>query len=196
MGGHPVAQARPRESRGAVKRTSFSEWPCSIARTVDLLGDWWTPLVLREAFYGVRRFDGFERGLGIGRNVLTQRLARLVEESILVRTPYQDRPARYEYNLTDKGRDLFGVLAVMNAWGDRWIAPDGAPVLLHHTACEHDTRATVVCEHCQQPLEARDVNARLGPGYPAALRPGALATGRFSAGSDRDHEDGRSPHVT
>jgi DNA-binding HxlR family transcriptional regulator len=178
-----------------VRRTSFSEWPCSIARTVDLLGDWWTPLVLREAFYGVRRFEGFERGLGIGRNVLTQRLTRLVEERILVRTLYQERPARYEYTLTDKGRDLFDVLAVINAWGDRWIAPDGAPVLLHHTTCDHDTRAMVVCEHCRHPLEARAVRARLGPGYPAALRPGALASGRFSYGNDQDPEDGRSPHV-
>jgi DNA-binding HxlR family transcriptional regulator len=172
-----------------VKRTSFSEWPCSIARTVDLLGDWWTPLVLREAFYGVRRFDDFERGLGIGRNVLSQRLTRLVEGGIMVRTPYQGRPARYEYTLTDKGRDLFGVLLAINAWGDRWIAPDGAPVLLHHTTCQHDTRAAVVCEHCRQPFEARDVRARLGPGYPAVLRPGALATGRFSDTSHRDLQD-------
>jgi len=182
VGRYSLAQTRPGESRSVVKRTSFSDWPCSIARTVDLLGDWWTPLVLREAFYGVRRFDGFEQGLGIGRNVLTQRLGRLVEEGILARTPYQERPPRYEYTLTEKGRDLFGVLAVINAWGDRWVVRvDGPPVVLHHATCDHDTHAAVVCEHCREPLEARDVSAQLGPGYPAALRQAALATGRFTA---------------
>lgn len=190
MGGHPLAQTRPRPNRRPVKRTSFSQWPCSIARTVDLLGDWWTPLVLREAFYGVRRFDGFERGLGIGRNVLTQRLTRLVDEGIFERTPYQTRPVRYEYTLTDKGLDLFGVLAVMNAWGDRWAAPDGAPIVLHHLACDHDTRATVVCEQCRQPLQARDIRAHLGPGYPPDLRPGAQASGRFGVAGDQFDAEG------
>ena len=77
-----------------MKRTPFADWPCSIARAVDLLGDWWTPLVLREAFYGMRRFEDIQRNLGIGRNILTQRLKRLVEEGMLVRAPYQERPQR------------------------------------------------------------------------------------------------------
>src|SRR5947209_3973489 len=104
-----------------MKRTSFATWPCSIARTMDLLGDWWTPLVLREAFRGVRRFDEFERSLGIGRNILTQRLRRLVGEGLLERRKYQDGPARYEYRLTEKGRDFYPVLAAMIRWGDRWL---------------------------------------------------------------------------
>lgn len=151
-----------------MKRTAFADWPCSLARSVDLLGDWWTPLVLREAFYGVRRFDDFQRSLGIGRNILTQRLHRLVDEGMLERRPYQDRPLRHEYVLTEKGRDFFPVVAAIVRWGDRWLAGDeGPPLLLHHTACDHDTHAEVVCSHCGEPLELREIRARPGPGHPS-----------------------------
>ena len=119
-----------------MKRTSFAKWPCSIARTVDLIGDGWTPIVLREAFYGTTRFDDFERVLGIGRNVLSQRLVRLVEEGLMERQAYQQNPPRYDYVVTQKGRELFPVLAAMMAWGDRWLAPNGPPLLFRH-----DTRA-------------------------------------------------------
>jgi DNA-binding HxlR family transcriptional regulator len=164
-----------------VKRTPFRSWPCSIARTIDLLGDWWTPLVLREAFYGTKRFDDFQRVLGIGRNILTQRLNRLVQEGIFERVPYQERPVRYEYLLTAKGRELFPVLAAINSWGDRWLASEaGIPVVLHHTSCDHDSSAVVVCSHCRAELELPDVEVRLGPGFPDRHRPAALATGRFT----------------
>jgi DNA-binding HxlR family transcriptional regulator len=158
-----------------------------VARSVDLLGDWWTPLVLRECYYGVRRFDAFQRSLGIGRNILTQRLNRLVDEGLLERRPYQDRPVRHEYLLTDKGRDFFPVIAAMVRWGDRWLAgDDGPPVVLHHTTCGHDMHAEVVCSRCGESIELRDVTADLGPGYPEPGRAGALATGR-SATSVDDH---------
>ncbi|MBF6331545.1 winged helix-turn-helix transcriptional regulator [Nocardia transvalensis] len=164
-----------------MKRTTFANWPCSVARTVDLIGDWWTPLVLREACYGTTRFDDFEKVLGLSRNVLTQRLNRLVEEDMLTRVRYQDRPPRYEYRLTDKGRDFFPVLAAIMSWGDRWLtAESGAPVVLHHTACEHDTHAEVVCAHCREPLRHSEMSAHLGPGFPDHLRESALATGRFT----------------
>jgi DNA-binding HxlR family transcriptional regulator len=163
-----------------VKRTPFADWPCSVARSVDLLGDWWTPLVLRECYYGVRRFDAFQRSLGIGRNILTQRLNRLVDEGLLERRPYHDRPVRHEYVLTDKGRDFFPVIAAIARWGDRWLAgDDGPPVVLHHTQCDHDMHAEVVCSQCGEPIELRDVTADLGPGYPGRKRP-ALAAGRFT----------------
>jgi DNA-binding HxlR family transcriptional regulator len=150
-----------------VKRTPFADWPCSIARSVDLLGDWWTPLVLRETYLGVRRFEDFQRNLGIGRNILTQRLNRLVEEGMLARRPYQERPVRHEYVLTDKGRDFYPVMAAMQAWGDRWLAgAEGPPVVLHHRRCDHDMEAEVVCSHCGEPISVRDVRARRGPGYP------------------------------
>ncbi|MTK33197.1 transcriptional regulator, partial [Nocardia seriolae] len=115
-----------------MKRTSFANWPCTVARTVDLLGDWWTPLILREAFYGAKRFDDFETTLGLSRNILTQRLTRLVEAGLLTKVPYQDRPVRHEYLLTDQGRDFFPVIAAMMAWGARYLAPaTGKPSILH-----------------------------------------------------------------
>jgi DNA-binding HxlR family transcriptional regulator len=164
-----------------VKRTRFAGWPCSIARTIDLLGDWWTPLVLREALYGTTRFDDFERTLRIGRNVLTQRLSRLVDVGILERVPYQNNPPRYDYLLTDMGRDVFPILAAIAGFGDKWLTgADGPPVVLHHTTCQHDTQAEVVCSHCRQPLHISDITTRLGPGYPARHRAAALATGRFT----------------
>lgn len=153
-----------------MKRTRFSQWPCSVARTVDLLGDWWTPLVLRESFYGVRRFDDFQRSLKIGRNILTERLKRLVDEDLLDRVPYQHKPVRHEYVLTEKGRDFFPVLMAMMRWGDRWLAEEsGPPVQLRHTRCDHEMHAEVVCSHCGEPVELRDVRARPGPGFPKAL---------------------------
>ncbi len=165
-----------------MKRTPFSGWPCSIARTVDLLGDWWTPLVLREASFGVTRFDDFQRSLHIGRNILTQRLNRLVAEGLLERVPYQQRPPRHEYVLTEKGRDVFPVLAAIARWGDRWLAGEaGPPVVFHHHPCGHATHAEVVCAVCGEPLRLEDVHAELGPGFPAGLRAGTLTTGRFTA---------------
>jgi len=166
-----------------VKRTSFAKWPCSIARTVDLVGDGWTPMVLREAYYGTTRFDDFERVLGIGRNVLSRRLGSLVEAGFLERSAYQQNPPRSDYLLTEKGRDFFPILAAMMAWGDRWVAPsEGPPMELRHRTCGHDAHARVVCEHCGEPLELDDVEARLGPGFPDRLREMALATGRFASG--------------
>jgi DNA-binding HxlR family transcriptional regulator len=144
-----------------MKRTRFSQWPCSVARTVDLLGDWWTPLVLRDAYYGVRRFDDFQRDLKIGRNILTERLNRLVDEGLLERVPYQERPVRHDYLLTDKGRDFFPVMVAMMRWGDRWLTGDeGPPVTLQHTPCDHDMHAEVVCSHCREPVRLEDVRAR------------------------------------
>ncbi|NKY89227.1 winged helix-turn-helix transcriptional regulator [Nocardia veterana] len=165
-----------------MKRTTFATWPCSVARTVDLIGDWWTPLVLREAYYGTTRFDDFERILGLSRNVLTQRLARLVAEGMLEKVRYQDRPVRFEYRLTEKGRDFFPVLTAMMRWGDRWLAPEaGPPVVIHHETCGHDTHAEVVCAQCGEPLRHGEVSSRLGPGFPSRHRESALQTGRFTA---------------
>ena len=181
-----------------MKRTEFASWPCSIARSVDLLGDWWTPLVLREAFLGVRRFDDMQRSLGIGRNVLTQRLKRLVDEGMLDRVRYQEKPDRYEYVLTDKGRDFYPVLAAMAAWGDRWLAgEEGPPVIFHHKACGHDMTAKVVCSECGEAIQVRDVRVRTadgtpmhGPGTPIRrggdLRPGQPADAADATAASTD----------
>lgn len=153
-----------------MRRTSFAQWPCSVARTMDLLGDWWTPLVLREAFYGITRFDEFQQGLGIARNTLADRLRRLVDEGLLEKRPYQSDPVRHDYVLTEMGRDFFPVLAAMSRWGDRWLAgAEGPPIDLHHERCGHVTHAEVVCEHCREPLHSSDTTMRMGPGYPPRL---------------------------
>ena len=98
-----------------MRRTRFADWDCSIARATDILGDWWTPLVVRSALLGVRRFDDFVEMLGIPRNVLTERLARLVDEGILAKVKYQERPVRYEYRLTDKGVGLYPVIVALSS---------------------------------------------------------------------------------
>jgi DNA-binding HxlR family transcriptional regulator len=155
-----------------VKRTDTSGWPCTIARSTDLLGDHWNLLLIRQACLGTRRFDDFQAALGIGRNILTRRLSRLVAEGLLARAEYQQSPPRFEYRLTDKGREVYPILAAMAAWGDRWLTgPGGTPLVLHHTACGHDMHAVVVCSECGQPLHVRQVRARAGPGYPAPAAP-------------------------
>jgi DNA-binding HxlR family transcriptional regulator len=153
-----------------MRRTRFDRWPCSIARTVDLAGDWWTPLVMREAFYGARRFDQFQQRLGLSRNVLAQRLARLVDEEMLERVPYQDRPARYEYQPTEKGRDFFTVLAAMIRWGDRWLAgPQGPPIELRNRETGEAVEPEVIDARTGQPLDIREIVAAPGPGLPGRL---------------------------
>ena len=148
-------------------RTDTSAWPCAIARTADLIGDGWTLLIMREACLGTRRFEEFQRNLGTGRNILTERLNMLVGKGLLTRVAYRDRPVRHEYRLSDKGRDVYPILAAMMAFGDKWLlGNDGPPVVLHHTAWGHDMHAVVVCSECAQPLDIRSVRARPGPGYP------------------------------
>src|SRR5207237_8476329 len=151
----------------AMKRTDTSGWPCTVARSADVLRDHWNLLLIRQACLGMRRFDDFQSALGIGRNILTQRLARLVDEGIFTKIPYQESPARYEYRLTDKGRDVYPILAAMAAWGERWLSgPEGPPLVLHHTSCDHDMHAVVVCSECDEPLDVRQVRAKAGAAYP------------------------------
>jgi DNA-binding HxlR family transcriptional regulator len=153
-----------------MRRTSFSDWHCSIARTVDLTGDWWTPLVMRAAFYGARRFEEFQRQLGLSRNVLSQRLERLVKEGMLERVPYEERPPRYEYWLTEKGRDFFTVLAAMIRWGDRWLAGDeGPPIELHDRESGARVDVEVVDSATGEPVDVDRIMATPGPGLPEEL---------------------------
>ena len=148
-----------------MKRTSFSDFNCSISRTLEIVGEWWTPLILRDVMLGVTRFDDIQRDLGIARNVLTDRLDALVEDGILERRAYQERPPRHEYALTEKGRDLAPVLLAMMAWGDRWTAgEDGAPVELQHERCGEHTTPKVTCSCCGEALELDELIAHAGPG--------------------------------
>ena len=146
-----------------MKRTDFERWPCSIARTVNVVGDWWSPLILRDIFYGNHRFDMLQSNLAISRNILNQRLVGLVEQGIVVRSMYQERPKRYEYHLTEKGAELLPVLVAMMKWGNRWQAdPDRPFVRLRHR-CGETTEGVVVCEHCGEPLTVHGLKPEPGP---------------------------------
>jgi DNA-binding HxlR family transcriptional regulator len=148
-------------------RFRYSAANCSIARTLGVVGEKWTLLILREAFYGVRRFDDFHTALGCARNLLAARLKTLVTHGLLERAAYQDDHGRgrHEYRLTDKGRDLFPVVVALMQWGDRWIADEAGPaVRLSHRDCGEPVAVQLVCEAGHAPLKARDIEATAGPG--------------------------------
>ncbi|TDW61142.1 winged helix-turn-helix transcriptional regulator [Kribbella pratensis] len=150
-----------------MQRTDFSEMACSIARTLDVMGEPWSPLILRDIFVGMSRFEQLQSDLGISRKVLTERLNHLVDRGVLERRPYDKRP-RYEYVLTGKGLELIDVLMVMVAWGDKWLAGEaGPPVLYRHHACGEVSHVELSCSHCGKPMHANDIDVLPGPGAAA-----------------------------
>jgi len=149
-----------------MERTSFSDMSCSLARSLDVATEWWTPLILRDVWTGRTRFGEIHENLGVSRRVLTDRLVRLVDEGVLTRKRYQDRPARYEYHLTDKGRELLVALLALLSWGDRWTAEEaGVPMHMRHRGCRQTFTAAVTCSECGEPLAAGDVRLEPGPGF-------------------------------
>jgi DNA-binding HxlR family transcriptional regulator len=152
-----------------MQRTRFGEMTCSIARTLDIVGEPWSPLILRNLFIGISRFDDLQRDLGISRKVLAERLKHLVEEEVLERRAYSERPPRHDYVLTGKGWELCDILLAITAWGDRWTAGDaGPPALLRHRSCGQLTHAELHCAQCGETLHARDIDVEPGPGLAAA----------------------------
>lgn len=142
---------------------------CSVARSLSVMGDRWTMLVLRNAFMAIRRFDDFQANLGVTRHVLADRLSRLVDAGVMKKVAYQDKPPRYEYRLTEMGRDLYPVLLALTSWGDKWLDEDrGAPLEYVHKSCGHKFKPTMVCSECREPLSAHDVIPVAGPGLAAA----------------------------
>lgn len=134
----------------------------SVARTLEVVGDRWSFLILREAFFGVKRYDALHDNLGIATNVLSQRLKKLTREGVFRREPDPEDGRKRVYRLTEKGRDLYGVCLALMAWGDRWLADaDGPPLELRHRTCGATTRPVVACSACGEPLQARDVDYRL-----------------------------------
>jgi DNA-binding HxlR family transcriptional regulator len=141
---------------------------CSAARTLEVIGERWTLMILRDAFLGVRRFDDFQRSLGVSRGILAGRLQWLCDEGILERRPYQERPERFEYRLTDKGRDLWPVMMSLMKWGDRYEAEHGPPRIVLHRDCGGEVTDRLTCARCGSELTVRDVETRPGPGARAA----------------------------
>lgn len=139
----------------------IGEQACPVAKSLSVLGDRWTMLVLREAFWRVRRFEDFQARTGAPRPVLAERLKMLVDQGVLERRQYSERPARFEYRLTEKGVDLYPVVISLLEWGERWMTDAGAePVVeLRHRACGHTTHPQLACSACGDVLTARDVEA-------------------------------------
>ena len=155
---------------GGVRKTSFADMQCSIAQSLEIVGEWWTLLILRDSFLGVRRFDDFVERLGISRNVLANRLDTLVDAGLLERRPYDKARGRYDYLLTDKGRALWPVMTALRQWGDEWIYGAGnEPLLLEHRDHGHRTTAQMTCDVCGEKLDARSVRAVAGPGVKTKL---------------------------
>ncbi|NUS43617.1 MAG: helix-turn-helix transcriptional regulator [Mycobacteriaceae bacterium] len=155
-----------------MRRASFEEMDCSIAQALEAVGEWWTLLILRDALFGVTRFDQFTERLGIARNVLAQRLDHLVAHGILNKVAYQQHPVRYDYRLTDKGRDLWPVLIALRQWGDTWAAPNGPRVQTVHRTCGQIITAEPTCSHCGEYLHSKDLRPVPGPG---AIEPTSIS---------------------
>jgi DNA-binding HxlR family transcriptional regulator len=144
---------------------AFAKLNCSVARPLSFLGERWALLVLRDLFLGRRRFDEIQESLGVASNVLSQRLATLVEEGVAERRPYSEHPERFEYLLTEKGRDLQPVLLAMLAWGDRYTArPEGPPLETVHDECGKAFHMIPTCSECGGELDWRHIHSRPGPG--------------------------------
>lgn len=148
-----------------MQRTQFGEMACSIARTLDVAGEPWSPLIVRNIFVGINRFDQLRDSLGISRKVLAERLRWLTEAGVLQKRQYSDKPARYEYALTEMGLDLVEVLMVMVRWGDKWLAGEaGPPVLYRHHACGQISHVELHCSECSKPMGPSDIDVLPGPG--------------------------------
>lgn len=160
-------------------KTSFADFACSVARTMDVMGEWWTPLILRDIFLGLTRFDAIAADLGIPRKILAERLAKLVEHGVLVRVPYRDGRTRHEYQLTAKGGDFLTTLVALMDWGDRWQPlPEGPPTCAEHRDCGGAVHARLVCEGCGAEVDAAAVRATAGPGV--AAHKGTAVLGRLA----------------
>jgi DNA-binding HxlR family transcriptional regulator len=153
----PMAELPLRRQRTPDLELLQRVYPSSVAATLQVMGDRWSALLIRESFYGSTRFDEFQQRLSIATNILTQRLRRLVDHGILTRTAYRQRPARHEYRLTEKGLDLYPVPLSMLAWGDRWVFAGRPPVRLTHEKCRRPLKPVLSCSTCGEPISRVDI---------------------------------------
>jgi DNA-binding HxlR family transcriptional regulator len=172
---------------GAMLGSDYKNQTCSVAAALEVVGERWSLLIVRDVLLGFRRFDQLQADLGVARNILQSRLSSLVEAGVLEKRRYQERPERFEYRLTEKGLDLWPTIVALLQWGDKYEAPNGPPVVLVHRGCGGEVDEHRMCTACGSRLEVRDVRPRRGPGvrpdvaWPA-LREGAepLSAGRAS----------------
>ena len=149
-----------------MKIADIGNQPCSVARTLSVIGDTWSIMIIRNAFLGIRRFDDFQKNLGVTRHVLTDRLNTLVEEEILFKAPYTEAQKRFEYRLTQKGLDLYPILMSIIHWGDTYMDKgQGAPVDYVHKTCGHKFHPVMICSECTEPLDPKQVKVEIGKGF-------------------------------
>ena len=148
-----------------MRRSTLSDQPCSVARTLDIIGDRWTPLVLRDLALGISRFDAIQRDLGVSRKVLAERLTNLVEHEVVARVEYQDNPPRYDYRLTEKGNDLAMVLLAVQQFGDKWVFGGRPPLQWRHLGCGQISQPVSCCDHCGEQVRPGDAVPLRGPAF-------------------------------
>jgi DNA-binding HxlR family transcriptional regulator len=158
-----------------MRQTSFKKFHCSLARSLEVIGDWWSPLILRDLFLGICRFDEIVENLGVSRNVLTDRLALLMKMGVVRATRYSDHARRVDYSLTASGFELAAVLMTLTTWGDRWqTPPNGPPLRFRHHG--HRCEPKIVCGTCIETIDGQDISFRPGPG--GVEGPGTKLIGR------------------
>jgi len=162
-----------------VAKRRFRDMNCSVAQALDVLGDWWTLLLVREAFFGTTRFKDFERNLGIAKNILTARLEHLVERGVFVREPVGETGKRFEYRLTPMGKDLLTVVTALREWSDRWVYGEGnEPIVLRHARTGERAAPLRIRDSSGALVNPRELVPEPGPGADGATR------ARFRAGDD------------
>ena len=145
-----------------MRTSQLVKMTCTIARAVEEIGDPWTIMIMKELFLGQRRFADIQTYTGMSPHLLSVRMKKLEKRGIVQRRAYQQRPTRYEYRLTEKGIDLWPVLVALKDWSARWGRwPEGEPLSICHKACGHVTALKVVCSHCDEPMNARDVRQEM-----------------------------------
>ena len=148
-----------------MKWDDIQELPCSVARALSIVGDRWTLLILRDCFIGTKRFDHFQKHIGVSRHRLSERLNKLVENEILKKVEYQNNPPRYEYKLTRKGVSLYPVLMTLAKWGDEWMSgEEGVPLEYVHKTCGHKMQMNLCCSECGELVDPKQVMPQIGPG--------------------------------
>ncbi len=153
-----------------MRHTKISDMECPIARGLDRVGEWWSMLILRDAFHGLTRFDQFQKSLPIAPNMLTRRLGELVEAGLLERRRYSEKPPRDDYVLTDKGRDFWPVLVAMSSWGNRWFAPEGVSSQLVEVATGRAVDPILTDPVNGRPIDGTHYHFAAGPAASEAVR--------------------------